>query len=73
MPHVALQACDILRAKTGELYLLEINPGGGTWMFSSSSAHVYREGLGVADLAVEFDAFRTIAQALVERTRAEAE
>ena len=42
-------------------------------MFSSPSAHVYREGLGIADLAIEFDAFRTIAQALVERTRAEAE
>ena len=73
VPQAALQACDILRAKTGELYLLEINPGGGTWMFSSPSAQVYREGLGVADLAIEFDAFRVIAQALVERTRAEAE
>jgi hypothetical protein len=72
VPQAALQACDILRAKTGELYLLEINPGGGTWMFSSPSAHVYKEGLGVADLSLEFDAFRVIAQALVERTRAEA-
>ena len=30
MPEGALQACDILRAKTGELYLLEVNPGGNT-------------------------------------------
>jgi hypothetical protein len=73
MPHVALQACDILRAKTGELFLLEVNPGGGTWMFSSPSAHVYKEGLGVSDLAAEFDAFHVIARALIERTRAEAE
>lgn len=73
MPNVALQGCDILRAKTGELYLLEVNPGGGTWMFSSPTAHAYKEVLGVSDLAVEFDAFRTIARALVARTRAEAE
>jgi hypothetical protein len=73
MPHVALQACDILRAKSGELFLLEVNPGGGTWMFSSPNAHVYKEGLGVDDLTAEFDAFRVIADALIERTRAEAE
>lgn len=72
MPQAALQACDILRAKTGELYLLEVNPGGGTWMFSSSGAHAYKEVLGIDDLSVEFDAFRVIAQVLVERTRAEA-
>lgn len=63
MPHIALQACDILRAKTGKLHLLEINPGGGTWMFLSPSAHVYREGLRVSDLAAEFDALCGIAEA----------
>ncbi|GLS20335.1 hypothetical protein GCM10007874_33520 [Labrys miyagiensis] len=72
MPDVALQACDILRSKTGELYLLEVNPGGGTWMFSSKNAAGYRERLGVEDLATEFDAFRTCARVLIERTRAEA-
>lgn len=73
MPEAALQACDILRARTGELYLVEINPGGGTWMFSSKNASIYRERLGVEDLATEFDAFRTCARLLAERTRAEAE
>ena len=74
MPEVALQACDIIREKdTGRLYLLEINPGGGTWMFSNNSAAGYRQALGVTDLTLEFDAFRTIARVLVERTRAEAE
>ncbi len=73
IPEAALQACDILRARTGELYLVEINPGGGTWMFSSRNASIYRERLGVEDLATEFDAFRTCARLLVERTRAEAE
>lgn len=72
MPEIALQACDILRAKTGELYLLEINPGGGTWMFSSPSAKDYRATLGIDDLAAPFNAFQTCARLLVERTRAEA-
>jgi hypothetical protein len=74
MPEVALQACDIVREKvTGRLYLLEVNPGGGTWMFSSETCGSYKESLGISDLAAEFDAFRTIARVLVERTRAEAQ
>jgi hypothetical protein len=74
MPEVALQACDIVREKgTGRLYLLEVNPGGGTWMFSSESCGSYKQSLGISDLALEFDAFRTIARMLVERTRADAE
>ena len=72
MPDVALQACDILRDKAGDHYLLEINPGGGTWAFSSNLAQTYREMLGTSDLAAEFDAFRTCARILIERTRAEA-
>ncbi len=72
MPDVALQGCDILRDKTGNLHLLEINPGGGTWMFSSPRAPFYREGLGIDDLTAEFDAFRTCARVLIEKTRAEA-
>jgi hypothetical protein len=72
VPQVALQGCDILRSKDGELYLLETNPGGGTWMFSNINAHGYRQRLGVDDLQDEFDAFRTCARLLVERTRAEA-
>jgi hypothetical protein len=74
MPEVALQGCDIVREKdSGRLYLLEINPGGGTWMFSNRSSFGYKKSLGVTDLTLEFDAFRTIARVLVERTRAEAE
>jgi len=33
----------------------------------------YKQSLGISDLAAEFDAFRTIARMLVERTRADAE
>jgi hypothetical protein len=73
IPEVPLQACDIVREKvTGRLYLLEVNPGGGTWMFSSESSASYKQSLGISDLAAEFDAFRTIARILVERTRADA-
>ena len=73
MPDVALQACDIVREKTGKPYLLEVNPGGGTWMFSSpNNAPSYRTHLGTDDLTAEFDAFRTCARVLIERTRAEA-
>jgi hypothetical protein len=72
MPDAALQACDILRHKNGDFYLIEINPGGGTWAFSNKSAPGYRLALKTADLATEFDAFRTCARVLIERTRAEA-
>jgi hypothetical protein len=58
---------------TGRLYLLEVNPGGGTWMFSSESSGSYKQSLGISDLAAEFEAFRTIARVLVDRTRTEAE
>lgn len=72
MPEIALQACDILRGKDGQLYLLEVNPGGGTWMFSNGSEAGYRERLGLSDLQEPFDAFRTCAALLIERTRSEA-
>ncbi|MDB5571146.1 MAG: hypothetical protein JWN93_2329 [Hyphomicrobiales bacterium] len=72
-PDVPWQACDIVReAATGELYALEINPGGNTWVFSrESTPEVIRE-LGGYDLQQQFNAFETIADELVRRTRAEA-
>jgi hypothetical protein len=72
MPDIALQACDILRDSDGGLHLLETNPGGGTWMFSSVNAPGYRRVLGIADLTKVFDAFAVIARILIERTRREA-
>lgn len=72
MPDIALQACDILRDKHGDLHILEVNPGGGTWMFSSENAWGYKKRLGIDDLTAPFDALRTAARLLVERTRAEA-
>jgi hypothetical protein len=74
MPQIALQGCDILREReTGRLYLLEINPGGGAWMFSNDGAPGYREALGISDLTAPFDAFHTMARILIDRTRREAE
>ncbi len=69
MPDVPLQACDILRDRDGALHLLEINPGGGTWMFSNHMSDGYRQRLGVSDLKAIFDAPRICAGALIEATR----
>lgn len=72
IPEVPLQGCDIIRARDGSLHLLEINPGGGTWMFSNPASEGYRKRLGVADLRVFFDATRVFAETLIEKTRTEA-
>ncbi|MCL7999851.1 hypothetical protein M8994_16560 [Brucella sp. 21LCYQ03] len=72
LPEIALQACDILRDKLGNLHLLEVNPGGGTWMFSNKFSSAYRKSLNVDDLAGQFNAFEKCAQLLIERTRMEA-
>jgi len=74
VPEVPFQACDIIREQeTGKLYVLEINPGGNTWVFSrENTANVIAE-LGGYDIRQQFNAFETIADALIERTRLEAE
>lgn len=69
LPDAALQACDILRDRDGHLHILEVNPGGGAWMFSNSGAPRFREALGVDDLTHLFDAFEVCAKNLVEKTR----
>lgn len=79
-PEAALQGCDILRdSRNGQLYILEFNPGGNTWHFSSSRAQMLREVVrpaGENRLAEkrksQFNAFRTAARVLVERTRLQA-
>jgi glutathione synthase/RimK-type ligase-like ATP-grasp enzyme len=70
-PSVPLQGIDILReAKTGKLFVLEINPGGNTWHFSSKyGRHQRVEGKKRQD---QFDAFSIAADVLIERTRNEA-
>ena len=74
IPEVPFHACDIIREETsGKLYVLEINPGGNTWVFSrANTANVIAE-LDGYDIKQQFNAFETIAEALIERTRLEAE
>ena len=70
---VALHGCDIIReAQTGRLYVLEINPGGNTWSFSSPWAAILRDELNLPDLSTQFGAWTICARLLIERTRNEA-
>jgi hypothetical protein len=74
IPEAPFHACDIVRdAASGALYLLEINPGGNTWIFSRPNTPKVIKELGGIDLASQFNAFETIAEALIEHTRASAE
>jgi hypothetical protein len=73
IPEVALHGCDVIRESgSGRLFVLEINPGGNTWSFSSKWASLLRSELNMPDLSVQFDAWRTCARILAERTRREA-
>lgn len=73
VPEVALHGCDIIHESgSGRLYVLEINPGGNTWSFSSKWAGLLRSELNMPDLAAQFDAWKTCARLFVERTRREA-
>jgi hypothetical protein len=73
IPEVALHGCDIVRESgSGRLYVLEINPGGNTWSFSSKWAALLRSELNMPDLTAQFDAWKTCARLFVERTRREA-
>jgi hypothetical protein len=70
---VALHGCDIIRDnETGRLFVLEINPGGNTWSFSSQWAALLRAELNMPDLSTQFDTWKTCARLLVQRTRSEA-
>jgi len=75
LPEIALQGVDIVREeKSGKLYVLEANPGGNTWIFSKGDMTArLKAALGTERLTDQFDAFKTAAKALIERTRAEAE
>jgi hypothetical protein len=71
-PEVPVLALDILReAATGRLYVLETNPTGYTWHLSSRLGKIAQQRLGI-DRYAQFDALSVAADALIERTRAEA-
>ncbi len=71
-PGIPLLGVDVIReAETGKLYVLETNPGGWTWHFTSHNGLAIQARFGF-DLAGQFDALRKAAQILAEKTRADA-
>lgn len=83
-PDIPLLATDILReANTGKLYVLECNPGGNSWHFSSPTGRVWQRKIGLnlgasrdkaesagrKMLLEQLGAFDIVAHALVEKTR----
>ncbi len=78
-PEIPLQGVDIVREQdSGKLYVLEINPGGNTWIFSYGSREArytqsVMKSLGLSDLKQPFDAFTIAAKELIDKTRAGAE
>jgi hypothetical protein len=75
-PSAPTKGCDIIREEgTGRLFVLEFNPGGNTWHFSSRMSarpRANRPPEHEQRRHAQFDAFRTAARVLVERTNAEA-
>ena len=69
-PRIPLQGCDILReAGTGRLYVLEVNPGGNTWHFSSPYFARQRALLGGKEVFTrQLDAFARASCVLAEKT-----
>lgn len=67
---VPLLGCDVLRdQRTGRCYVIEVNPGGNTWHFSSDHLRTERAANGPdfeRQRREQLDAFGTAAHALVE-------
>jgi hypothetical protein len=76
LPEAPLQGCDVLReASTGRHFLLEVNPGGNTWHFSSNFLAAHRAENSPefeAQRRSQLDAFGTTANLLAQRTLREA-
>jgi hypothetical protein len=71
-PDVPVLGVDVIRdAETGLLYALEVNAGGLTWHTSSNLGIVLQRDRKI-DLVTQFGAREIVADALIERTRAEA-
>lgn len=68
---IPLLGFDIIReAATGALYVLESNPGGNTWEFSSGTGLETRALAGGADgLENQLGAWKIAAKALIRATR----
>ncbi|MES1990204.1 MAG: hypothetical protein V4441_04530 [Pseudomonadota bacterium] len=73
MPAIPLQGIDVIRdMETGRLYVLESNPGGNTWHFSSKFSIGSRKILSREQRIAQFGAWDIAAKVLAERTLKEA-
>ena len=71
-PECALLGVDIIReSQTGQLYVLETNPYGMTWHFSSPLSKTF-DPQHVRELYAQFNALDHVADLLIQKTRAEA-
>jgi hypothetical protein len=69
---VPVLGVDLARdVETGQVYVLETNPGGATWNFGSAFGDALHREFGL-DLPRQFDALGRAAALLAERTRAAA-
>ena len=72
-PECPVLGVDVLRdAETKKLYVMELNPSGKVWHFSSQLAINYFTAEHRADLYAQFGALDRIAQLLIDKTRTEA-
>jgi hypothetical protein len=76
--HAAFPECPVLGVDvvrdsgTGKLYVMEVNPAGDTWHFSSLLTKNSFAASHVRDLYAQFGALDRVAELLIEKTRAEA-
>jgi len=69
MPLIPLQGMDIIReVGTGKFYVLENNPGGNTWHFSSKMSVEGRKEITREQRIAQFGAWDIAARVLAERT-----
>ena len=76
--HAAFPGCptlgvDLLRdVNTGKTYVMEVNPAGDTWHFSSLLTKNFCTPEHTRDLYAQFGALDRVAELLIEKTRLEA-
>jgi hypothetical protein len=72
-PECAVLGVDVIRETgTGRLYVMEVNPEGMTWHFSSGLAKRTFTPEHRRDVYAQFDGLDRVARLLIEKTRAEA-
>jgi len=72
--NIPLHGVDILTSEDNRHFVLEMNGGGNTWHFSSDGGLRIRASHGGRDgMKAQMEAWRIVADALIERTRLEAQ